>query len=977
MQTPRLPRRTELTIKEFLIEELRKEGVNTEVEMSFPTLKGRKQPDAVLKDGGEYYLETELGQQTKLIDGLLQSQDYVKTLGGVGAFAVLFPEHLRKPMPRELLEKLVRTQKHVAVATFSEKDPRTPQRFEGNLEEVAKWIARDVLKPLEIPEPDTGLTIAAIRDAVEYLSASLIKIDIEEIQQVFGGITVFENILQFEKGSYPVQELRKAATYLLVNQIMFYHVLSQIEKDRYPILDENKLSHPSDLLFYFRKVLEYDYTPTFGFNVADKIPESAMDVVKKAVAAIKLLKPEKIRYDLLGKVFHELIPLEDRKYVAAFYTNNEAAELLADLAVEKADSKVIDLACGSGTLLVAAYHQKRRLLELCEGTFTAKDHRRFLEKEITGIDIMPFAAHLAVVHLSLQAPLYQSERARIAVWDSTQLRPSKTIPAIARELMESYKQTKLHQFSTSTKLVLDESTYVKKGVVTSDKIGGESIQLEHVDCVIMNPPFTRQERLPKGYKNRLENILQGYSKYFHGQLGLHGYFIFLADQFLKEGGRLALVLPATVLRVQSTEGLRRFLSDNYTIEFVITAWKKLAFSEAAWFREILLIARKSRKIDSRDPCIMISLHKLPKDNLEAIGLAELVKRAREGKLGEDSQEWFDVTELTQADLKSDVTNWFRPIAVFDYRIEKIWRKIEANRLLSKFSKFKKERDAEVIRGVETKSSSSMTIQAATIVSSEERIRRSGYNWVVSKRGNRQIETINKLDQRRMSIPLSSTLRAFTTPSGYQKFDVGKEYDYIVIDKFRGYEEFFEDFRKRDLPRLMRDWKEFANDRLGNILISRRIVLPVPGFVHLCYFSDEPLAGPGMMWMVKNVDPEDAKILTLWMNSTLHLSQVLINKIEDVWINIHEYVLDEYLVLDPGKISKSQKEKLLKIFEDLRDVEFPSLKEQITNQHKGRVKLDMAVLQALGYSEDEAMKLLNELYSAFKREFGMLEDFMKS
>jgi len=41
----------------------------------------------------------------------------------------------------------------------------------------------------------------------------------------------------------------------------------------------------------------------------------------------------------LGKVFHELIPFEVRKAVAAFYTNNEAAEILAQLAIEMADAR--------------------------------------------------------------------------------------------------------------------------------------------------------------------------------------------------------------------------------------------------------------------------------------------------------------------------------------------------------------------------------------------------------------------------------------------------------------------------------------------------------------------------------------------------------------------------------------------------------------------------------------------------------------
>lgn len=105
-----------------------------------------------------------------------------------------------------------------------------------------------------------------------------------------------------------------------------------------------------------------DYSSVFGFDVASCLPDSATEAVKKAVIAVKALAPEKIRHDLLGKVFHELIPLEIRKAVAAFYTNNEAAELLAQLAIDKPDAKVIDLAVGSGTLLVAAYRQKRELL---------------------------------------------------------------------------------------------------------------------------------------------------------------------------------------------------------------------------------------------------------------------------------------------------------------------------------------------------------------------------------------------------------------------------------------------------------------------------------------------------------------------------------------------------------------------------------------------------------------------------------------
>jgi len=360
--------------------------------------------------------------------------------------------------------------------------------------------------------------------------------------------------------------MRHAATYLLLNQLLFYHVLSRVDAS-FPAVDEEKIRRPGDLMQYFEPVLKRNYSGIFGFDVASRLPDSATEVVKKVVMVVKALAPEKIRHDLLGKVFHELIPFEVRKAVAAFYTNNEAAEILAQLAIDKPDAKVMDLAVGSGTLLVAAYRRKRELLQKAKGTIELEDHKRFLEQDLTGVDIMAFAAHLAVVHLSFQALLSETEKVRVAVWDSTELKPGQTIPTIWSELKAAYRRPTLDMFAKGR---LPEEAYVTKGTVTLEGVGGERIPLEQADLVIMNPPFTRQERLPKDYKTALTKRLQGYEDYLHGQLGLYGYFIFLADKFTKESGRIALVLPASVLRVQSALGIRRLLTENYHIEFIIT-----------------------------------------------------------------------------------------------------------------------------------------------------------------------------------------------------------------------------------------------------------------------------------------------------------------------------------------------------------------------------------------------------------------------
>ena len=113
-----------------------------------------------------------------------------------------------------------------------------------------------------------------------------------------------------------------------------------------------------------------------------------------------------------------------------------------------------------------------------------------------------------------------------------------------------------------------------------------------------------------------------------------------------------------------------------------------------------------------------------------------------------------------------------------------------------------------------------------------------------------------------------------------------------------------------------------------------------------------------------------------MNSTVHLSQVLVNKIEDVWINIHQYALDDYKVLDPDALDKSIRVELLKLYERLSKIEFPSLEQQIKSSFKPRMELDSAILAVFGIDRKEIPRLLERLYEAFEKEFDVLKEFMR-
>lgn len=283
---------------------------------------------------------------------------------------------------------------------------------------------------------------------------------------------------------------------------------------------------------------------------------------------------------------------------------------------------------------------------------------------MTGIDIMPFAAHLAVVHLSLQALLYETEKVRVAVWDSTELKPDMTIPAIYGELKTAYKRPTLDMFTK--KFEVPKEAYIKKGAIAQNGIAAENIPLEKVDLVIMNPPFTRQERLPKSYKNALNNRLRDYKDRLSGRLGLYGYFVLLADKFLKTSGKIALVLPATILRIDSTKGIRNFLIENYEFEHIITTYQKAAFSEGAQFREILFVGKRTSEHHGRH-CLVTFLKTLPESTVAAKKLSDQLRDLREHL---DANKTYTSSELTakkisQQELRQNAANLFKVIACED------------------------------------------------------------------------------------------------------------------------------------------------------------------------------------------------------------------------------------------------------------------------------------------------------------------------
>ena len=173
---------------------------------------------------------------------------------------------------------------------------------------------------------------------------------------------------------------------------------------------------------------EINYVPIFqlGEAVLQELPAS-----KNTTIAVKSLLTEAIsicneqaalRHDLMGRIYHWL--LHYAKYLGTYYTSVSSATLLLKLALASdweadfgdpsalAAFKVADLACGTGTLLMAAaqafsdaYIRSRaasgRSLETSD---LSTLHKALMENMLHGYDVLPSAVHLTASTLALLAP---------------------------------------------------------------------------------------------------------------------------------------------------------------------------------------------------------------------------------------------------------------------------------------------------------------------------------------------------------------------------------------------------------------------------------------------------------------------------------------------------------------------------------------------------------------------------------------------
>ena len=372
------------------------------------------------------------------------------------------------------------------------------------------------------------------------------------------------------------EQTRRMACTILANAFVFQETLAggpgALEKIKtFEQLRGAKKLTGAEIISEWRAILEVNYWPIFDVarRIIEVIPPTHMKALVKGLSATadKLLENRLMRsHDLTGAVFQRLIA--DRKFLAAYYTTPASAVFLANLAVRRdkppgggswrdaaalGSIKVADFACGTGTLLSAAYQRLGQLHELAGGD-AEKLHSKLMSECIYGCDVLPAAAQLTASMLAGVHPTTTFADSGVMTLEYGK-QGTKGNLSIALGSLDLLNQQRMMDIVAVAGSALTGKGKAKKEV-------WKDLPDKSFHLVIMKPPFTRptgQEASKIGVpipmfaafsSSEEEQRHMGAAMKpltadtcYHGNAGEGSAFLALADRKVTMGGTIGLILP--------------------------------------------------------------------------------------------------------------------------------------------------------------------------------------------------------------------------------------------------------------------------------------------------------------------------------------------------------------------------------------------------------------------------------------------------
>jgi len=466
-------------------------------------------------------------------------------------------------------------------------------------------------------------------------------------------------------------DICKVAALVLINACLLHRRLREVPRFS-DIADLARVTGAPDpaavLADGWERILEHDYEPVFG---------SALSVLRQlptrpyAVEALRGLAEcanrtadslSEMGYDHAGPLYHRILP--NAAAYGAFYTKNLSALMLARLAIDEdfadwSDSdqiarlRIMDPACGTGTLLMAALRVLKQRVDEHGQHLDSDDadsggsdlHKAVVENVLHGLDINSPAIQFAASNFTLGAPTVDYRKMNLFTLRHGP-QPDGSMMAGTLEVLG---------FADSEASLRNLVQHADSRSVGAQLTGsGAKFPISDIDLVIMNPPFTNNTRKHGHFSAHEKKAMQQHELSIRDFLlhvdpvagevvdanSISTYFTPIAAFLARsERGVLAKITPATACTSSSGLNERRFLANRFWVQYVITSHdpKNINFSENTGIHECLLVARRrddrSNSTASDPPTRFVSLRKMPSTPVEALAATDAIASGDPGEWG--------------------------------------------------------------------------------------------------------------------------------------------------------------------------------------------------------------------------------------------------------------------------------------------------------------------------------------------------------
>lgn len=658
------------------------------------------------------------------------------------------------------------------------------------------------------------------------------------------------------------------------------------------------------------------------------LAKTALDIVQQRAA---------LRHDLMGRIYHRL--LAEAKYLGTYYTSIPAATLLLKLSLQPErwpvdwgdfgqlpEFKVGDLACGTGTLLMAAAESiTDNYLRACGEKHAAPKmdivSRFLMEDMIYGCDVLLSALHLTASTLALRIPDVTFKSMHL--WALPFGGPHRRLGSI--EFLKDF------QVPISTDLFGASST---PGQVTSKgDLARKVANLPNLDLCVMNPPFTRSVggnllfgSLPEAERSAMQKELAELLKkprvYANSTAGLGSVFVATGDLHLKPGGRMSLVLPKALLSGVAWEKTRLLFRLRYQLEYLIVSHDpaRWNFSENTDLSEVLVVARMVDDPHKPAPAtgnvVCVNLWKNPTTSVEALSVAHSVARSDPPDLatGQGAHEIMlgdvksgEAVSIPWADIRDG--SWMPPCAFAQ---------------------------SDLLRMAHSLIKGSVILPGRGVVGDVLLCR---------------LEELGALGPDRRDIHDGYRLAKGTTL--YPAFWSHDASTMTTIVQEPN--QYLSPLHRAKAGRPLRN-TDMLWPKAGRVLLAERLRLNTQRLAAVRL--REPVLSN--VWWPLLISPDDEgveKALVLWLNSTLGMIILLAHREETqgAWIDFKKPVLLAMPVLDVRAITPEQRQVLIEAYDALSDQTLLPFPEMATDPMRGAI--DAAVAKALGLPDISVLRTL--------------------